>query len=96
MTPDVDPRAEARRKVDEEDERFRAALPSLLEDAELRGRWVLFKDGAVVAAFDDAAAAHREGVRRFGRYGGFLVAPVEPERVYRIGGGFRLPDPEDG
>jgi hypothetical protein len=91
----LDPAADANRKVDEEDERFRAALPALLEDAALRGRWVLFKDGAVVAAFDDMRAAHEEGERRFGRYGGFLVAPVEPERVYRIGGGFHLPDDVD-
>lgn len=87
--------AEARRKVAEESGRFRAALPSLLADDKLAGRWVLFRDGAVIASFASGDAAHEDGVRRFGRLGGFVVARVEPPRVHRIGGGFRVPDRRD-
>lgn len=89
---EVDPAvAEARRKVAEEAARFRAALPALLADAALAGRWVLFRDGAVVAAFDEGGSAYDEGRRRFGELGGFVIARVEPLRVHRLGGaGFRV------
>jgi hypothetical protein len=86
---------EARRRVAEESGRYRAALPKLLADPTLAGRWVLFRDGAVVASFDGGDAAHEDGLRRFGRLGGFVVARVELPRVHRIGGGFRVPDRRD-
>lgn len=95
-TTEVDPAvAEARRKVAEEAARFRAALPGLLADPTLAGRWVLYRDGAVVAAFDSGTEADDEGLRRFGELGGFVIARVEPMRIHRLGGaGFRLPRPE--
>ncbi|HJW74745.1 MAG TPA: hypothetical protein VJ787_03630, partial [Thermoleophilia bacterium] len=72
-TSEVDPAlAEARRKVADEAARFRAALPALLADPALVGRWVLYRDGAVVAAFDDGGSAYDEGRRRFGELGGFV------------------------
>lgn len=95
MRSQVDPVvAEANRKVDEEAERFRAALPALLDDPGLRGRYVVFKDGAIMRGFDDAGEGYRWAVATLGRYAGFVLARVEPERVYRIGGaGFRI-DPD--
>lgn len=96
MPPQVDPAvAEANRKVDEEAERFHAALPSLLQDPALRGRFVVFKDGAVQRAFDDAGEGYRWAVSTLGRYAGFVLARVEPERVYRIGGAFFRTEPDD-
>lgn len=83
--------AEADRKAGEEMQRFRAALPSLLADDAVRGRWVVFKDGAVVRAFDTVAEGRRWAVSNLGRLSGFIVAPVEPPHVYRLGGaGLRL------
>lgn len=83
--------AEARRKVAEEAARFRVALPALLADAALAGRWVVFKDGVVVATFDEGGIAYDEGCRRFGELGGFVVARVEPPRVHHLGGaGFHV------
>jgi hypothetical protein len=86
VTAHVDPPvAEANRKVSEEMVRFRAALPKLLEDPALKGRWVVFKDGAVVRASDDDREAYRWAVDTLGRLSGIVLAPVEPERVYRLG-----------
>lgn len=83
----VDPAvADADRKVSEEMARFRAALPSLLEDPALAGKWVVFKDGEVVQAFDDRTEGYHWAVEHLGRLSGFVLAPVEPERVYRVGG----------
>jgi hypothetical protein len=88
----VDPSvAEADRKAAEEMQRFRAALPSLLADDAVRGRWVVFKDGAVVRAFDTVTEGRRWAVANLGRLSGFIVAPVAPPHVYRLGGaGLRL------
>lgn len=62
------------RRVAGESRRFRDALPRLL--SRLRGRWVIFLDGAVQGDFADCDAAYREAVRRFGLYGGFVIAEV--------------------
>lgn len=83
----VDPSvAEADRKAAEEMQRFRTALPSLLADDALRGRWVVFKDGAVVRAFEDDTEARRWAVTTLGRLSGFVLAPIEPPHAYRLGG----------
>jgi hypothetical protein len=97
MPPDVDPALnDAHRRVKAETERFRAALPALLENQELRDRWVVFKDGAVARPFDDPGEGYRWAVENLGRYSGFVLARVEPEREYHLGGaaGFRF-DPDD-
>jgi hypothetical protein len=82
--------AETERRVSQEMVRFRAALPALLADPALVGRWVLFRDGVVVASFDSENDADDEGYRRFGELGGYVLARVEPQRVHYLGGaGFR-------
>lgn len=64
---------------------FRAALPRLLQ--ELPGRWVVFRDGQVQSVHDDESAAFSEGLRRFGREGGHIVAQVAEERVVPLHAG---------
>ncbi|MCC7111154.1 MAG: hypothetical protein IT382_17805 [Deltaproteobacteria bacterium] len=78
--------AEASRKVAEEMTRFRAALPRLLLDPAVAGRWVVFKDGAVARAFDDESEGYRWAVTTLGRLAGFALVKVEPERVLHLGG----------
>jgi hypothetical protein len=95
MVSDVDPAvAEANRRVAEEMERFDAALPKLLLDDVIRGRWVVFKDGAVVRAFDDEDSAYTWARNTLGKLAGFVLACVEPERTHVLGAasGFRLVD----
>ncbi|MBI5478799.1 MAG: hypothetical protein HY906_08090 [Deltaproteobacteria bacterium] len=62
------------RKVLEETERFRAALPELIKQHP--GRWVVFRDGQVVSDHATEDEAYRAAVARFGVTGGFVVAPV--------------------
>lgn len=70
----VDPAvADADRMVAEEMARFRAALPSLLEDPALAGKWVVFKDGDVVEAFDDRTEGYHWAVEHLGRLSGFVL-----------------------
>jgi hypothetical protein len=73
---------EAHRKVWLESDRFREALPDLLKDSELAGRWVVFKDGKVHATFDDIEAAYRKGIELFGVYGGQVISKVPPDEVW--------------
>jgi hypothetical protein len=61
-------------RVLEESRRFRARLPELLKL--YQGRWVVFREDAVVADFADEDAAYVDAVTRFGVRGGFVVAPV--------------------
>jgi hypothetical protein len=70
-------------QVLEESKRFLAALPALLT-SKLRGRWVVFKDGAVVGDFDTEAEALRAGIDRFGPKGGFVVDNVREHRPIRL------------
>ena len=93
MVSDVDPAvADANRRVAEEMDRFQTALPTLLRDDALRGRWVVFKDGAVVRAFDDEADGYLWARTSLGKLAGFVLAVVEPERTHVLGAasGFRL------
>lgn len=65
-------------KVKREMHLFREALPELLKDhAE---QWVVFVDGAVADFYQDEESAYRAAMERFGPSGGFVVAPVVPER----------------
>lgn len=80
---------DVRERVRAESERFRAALPALLESP-LRGRWVIFLNGEVKADFASGNEAHDEAVRRFGYRGGFVVAQVKPQQVIWIPGSLRL------
>jgi hypothetical protein len=60
--------AAAKERVHEEMVRFRLALPRLVEDPELRGRWVVFRNGAVLAAlngFSDACGWGDENLGEF-------------------------------
>ena len=65
---------ETAQRVLDESRRFRKCLPELMKAYE--GRWVVFRDGSVVAAFDDEDAAYVAAVQQFGVHGGFVVAPV--------------------
>jgi hypothetical protein len=76
-------------KVRAESERFRAALPSLLK-SRLKGRYVIFLNGQVVADFATMDEAHGEAVRRFGYDGGFVVTQVKPQRVIWITDAHRM------
>ena len=68
-------------RVSRESDRFYAALPRLL-NSPLKDRWVIFFEGQVQGDFDDEDAALREASKRFGRNAGFVIARVEPQRVY--------------
>ena len=86
MVSGADPAvADANRRVTEEMERFQAALPTLLLDDTVRGRWVVFKDGVVVHAFDDEAVAYAWARDTLGKLAGFVLARVEPERTHVLG-----------
>ena len=63
-------------KVLEETKRFWAALPALLE--KIPGRWVVFKDGVVIAHYATSKEAHKAGLDLFGLDGGQVIAPVRP------------------
>lgn len=78
--PTILDRDEILARVADESARFRAAIPQLL--ARYRGKWVVFRDGAVVSVHHDEESAYVEGLRRFGVAGGHVVAIVrEPEPV---------------
>jgi hypothetical protein len=67
-------------RVANESARFRATIPQLL--AQYGGKWVVFRDGAVVSVHRDEETAYVEGLKRFGPAGGHVVAVVrEPEPV---------------
>lgn len=65
-------------KVLQETLRFRGALPELLK--EHAGKWVVFRDGQVQGVYDDEEQAYRDGLVKFGREGGHIVAPVIEQR----------------
>lgn len=62
----------------EETRRFEAALPDLMTRYE--GRWVVFKDGAVVSDHDTEEEAFLSSLERFGLEGGQVIAQVKPIR----------------
>ncbi len=69
-------------KVREETKRFRDALPSLMKS--LAGRWVVFRDGKVVADFASESEAYESAIDEYGAEGGFVVAcvvVVDPEPI---------------
>jgi hypothetical protein len=67
-------------RVAKESARFRATIPQLL--AQYGGKWVVFRDGAVVSVHPDEESAYVAGLQRFGPGGGHVVAVVrEPEVV---------------
>ena len=80
---------DVRDKVRAESERFRAAVPALLK-TRLKGRYVIFLNGEVVADFATGDEAHAEAVRRFGYRGGFVVTQVKPQRVIWITDAHRM------
>ena len=58
--------------------RFREALPELLKKH--AGKWVVFRDGQVQGVFEDEEQAYRDGLTKFGREGGHVIAPVIEQR----------------
>ena len=72
-------------QVLEETKRFWAVLPELLE--KIPGRWVVFKDGVVVGDYATGSEAYRAGLKQFGRDGGHIIAPVEPNVPHPITAG---------
>ena len=61
-------------RVLDETLRFRKALPELMKS--YARRWVIFRDGAVIADFGSVDDAYATAIARFGIEGGFVVAPV--------------------
>ena len=61
----------------EESQRFHQRLPMLRK--ELRDRWVVFYRGEVVSHHDTLAQAYDDGLCRFGRTAGHVVALVTLE-----------------
>jgi hypothetical protein len=76
---DMASRSEVEQAVAKEMEHFRAALPELL--ASRRGEWVVFKDGRAQSFHADEDVALSWAITQYGVDGGFVVAPVEEERV---------------
>jgi hypothetical protein len=72
-------------KVKAEMAAFRAALPGLLR--ELRGKWVVFREGRVQSVHDDEDSAFAAGMKSFGRDGGHVVAQVTEEQVIPLHAG---------
>ena len=72
-------------RVLQETVRFRQALPELLKTH--AGKWVVFKDGEVQSVHASEEEAYREGLERFGREGGHVVAQVVEERPAPITAG---------
>ena len=64
--------------VDIEHAKFLSQLSELRKTFE--GRWILFRDGAVVSDHASFHEAHMDGYTRFGRWGGYLVAEVTEQR----------------
>jgi hypothetical protein len=61
---------------------FKAQLPALL--ASHRGKYALFKDGALVDVLDTMEAAYRAAVQRFGLatiFIGHIVEPSDSEQL---------------
>ena len=80
---------EANQKVHVEMTRFNDALPKLLADANLVGRWVVFLDGEVRHVDESDRNAYRWAVENLGQLAGFVLAQVVPKRVIKIGGAMR-------
>lgn len=66
--------------------RYQAALPGLLADPAIAGRWVVFFQGRVAYIDDDDKRAYDWAVDHLGYYAPFVFARVEPPRVVKVGG----------
>jgi hypothetical protein len=73
-------------------QRFRAALPRLLT-TEMKGKWVVFRDGTVQSVQETEESAYSAGLAKFGREGGHVVAQVVEEQPHPLNAGvvFGLP-----
>ncbi len=77
---------DVREKIKAESQRFTQALPELLK-TNLKGRWVVFKDGAVQGDYDTESEAYQDAVKRFTLDGGFAIHEVkEQEPIYITAG----------
>jgi hypothetical protein len=63
--------------ISNEKAEFRKQLPDLLE--KLHGKWVIFKDGCVVKAFESLDAAYEHALELYGLNEPFLVEIVQEE-----------------
>lgn len=75
--------SESERALIKEWDRFVAKLPELM--GTLPGRWVVFKDGAVVSDHEDEEAALEAAMNQFAE-SGFIVAQVVKQKTARIPG----------
>lgn len=76
---------DVREKVKKESLLFVQALPELLKT--LKGRWVIFKDGAVQGDYATESDAYKDAVKRFSLEGGFAIHEVkEQEPVFITAG----------
>ena len=65
-----------------ETQRFRAALPCLLESYE--GRWVVFKNGAVASIHASQDEACEAGLAAFGPYSPHVIDRVEQKSAVPV------------
>ncbi len=77
--------SDVREKIKEESQRFVQALPELLKT--LKGRWVVFKDGAVQGDYATESEAYGVAVKRFGLEGGFAIHEVKEQEPFFITAG---------
>lgn len=69
-------------EVSEEGRLFRAMLPGLLQGP-LKGRYVVFREGAIQSDHPTMQEAYRAACERFGYYGGMMIDRVEiPKPIY--------------
>ena len=66
--------ADVRETVKEQTRLFMGSLPSLL--VAHRGKWVVFREGAVQSEHNTQNDAFKAAVAKFGLNGGFVVAEV--------------------
>ena len=64
-------------KVARENDLFLAALPELLKT--LKGRWVVYCDGAVQGNYPTQDEAYKNGLEQYDLEGGFVIAQVEEQ-----------------
>jgi len=65
--------------ISEEKADFREQLTELLK--EYRDKWVIFKDGKVIEAFDDKEVAYAKALDLFGLDEPFLIEIVQVEKL---------------
>jgi len=78
--------SDIREKIKKESQLFAEALPKLLKTT-LKGRWVVFRDGAVQGDYATESEAYKDAVRRFSLEGGFAIHEVKEQEPIFITAG---------